>query len=337
MRLLVITNNPNRASFRQRIGAYLGAFAAAGIATEVALLPRGVLTRRRLFRQAADFHGVLLHKKKLNQHDAGYLRRHSRKIIYSFDDAIMYSCVRPGRYSRAHAIPFRRTVKLADLVIAGSRYLAEQARPFNPRVCVLPLGLNLEDYGLPSPPARDGITRLVWIGSDTTLGYLNLIRRALERIVADHDRVLVRLIGDAFPNWPEIPTEEIRWSSQARRSGLATGDIGLAPLPDDPFTRGKCSFKVLEYSASSLPVVASPVGTNSDYVVEGKTGFLASTPDEWVDRLGRLIENPSLRMQMGCEGRGVAAGHDVKVVGACLVQLIRRCLEGNDGQTGAPC
>ncbi|HNZ04608.1 MAG TPA: glycosyltransferase family 4 protein [Myxococcota bacterium] len=330
MRLLVITHNSNRASFRQRIGAYLDTFAQQGIATEVALLPEGLLARRRLFRQARDFDGVLLHKKKLNRHDAWCLRRNSRKVIYNFDDAIMYSSARPGVYSRAHAIPFRRTVQLADLVIAGSAYLADEARPFNRNVCVLPLGLNLQDYGLEPLPPADGVTRLVWIGSDTTLKYLDRIRPALERVVAAHKNVMVRLIGDTFPTWPGIPTEQIKWSAQARRVGLATSDIGLAPLPDDAFTRGKCSFKVLEYSASSLPVVASPVGTNADYVRPAVTGFLAVTEDDWAEHLGRLIMDPSLRKRMGAQGRTHAAQYDVSVIGDRFSDLVRRCLEGKD-------
>jgi len=328
MRVLIITNNPNRASFRQRIGAYLDTFAAEGILAEVALLPKGFLARRRLFRQAADFDGVFLHKKKLNWHDAWQLRRYSKKIIYNFDDAIMYSDVRPGRYSRAHAVPFRRTVQLADMVITGSAYLAERARPFNTNVHVLPLGLNVQDYGLDPLPPSDSTTRLVWIGSATTLDYLERIRPVLERVVAAHDKVVIRIVGDVFPSWKNIVTEEIQWSPEARRVKLATSDIGLAPLPDDPFTQGKCSFKVLEYSASGLPVVASPVGTNTDYVLEGATGFLVRTEDEWVDRLTRLIHDPALRAQMGRRGRSHAAEHDVSVIGNRFVNLVRGSLEG---------
>jgi glycosyltransferase involved in cell wall biosynthesis len=328
MRVLIITNNPNRASFRQRIGVYLDTFAAQSIAAEVALLPKGFLARRRLFRRAAEFDGVFLHKKKLNRCDAWGLRHHSRKIIYNFDDAIMYSDARPGRYSRAHAVPFRRTAQLADMVITGSAYLAEQARPFNTNIHVLPLGLNMQDYGLQALPPVDGRTRLVWIGSQTTLDYLDRIRPVLSRVTAAHDNVVVRIVGDTFPAWQDIPTEEIKWSPEARRVKLATSDIGLAPLPDDPFTQGKCSFKVLEYAASGLPVVASPVGTNTDYVLEGVTGFLAVTEDEWVARLNRLIDDPALRAQMGRRGRRHAAEHDVSVIGKRFVDLVRRCLEG---------
>lgn len=327
MRLLIITNNPERASFRQRVGAYLDILAGRGIETEVAVLPKGFLARGELFRRAERFDGVFLHKKKLNRWDALRLRRHSKRIIYSFDDAIMYSDRRPESYSRAHFVPFRRTVRLADMVIAGSAYLADRARPYNANVHALPLGLNVRDYGLDPLPAPDGKIRLVWIGSEATLAYLEAIKPALEQIIARYENALLRVVSDAFPAWRGFPMEPVVWSSQSRRTALATSDIGLAPLPDNPFTRGKCSFKVLEYSASGLPVVASPVGTNAEYVRNGITGFLVGSTNDWVDKIGQLIDNPSLRQSMGRAGIERAREFDVGVVGEELCRLISTCLQ----------
>jgi len=327
MKLLILTNNPERASFRQRIGVYLDILAAHGIDSEVAVLPKGVFARRRLFRRAGDFDGVFLHKKTLTAHNMRCLRRHSRRLIYNFDDAVMYSDKRPGVHSRTHASRFRRPVQQADLVIVGRGYLAGLARPFNANVRVLPLGLDLRDYGVDSLPTPDGKVRLVWIGSESTLGYLETIRPAIERIVARCDNVVVRIIGDAFPDWPGLPVEQVPWSPQSRRTMLATSDIGLAPLPDNPFTRGKCSFKVLEYSASGLPVVASPIGTNAEYVEDGVTGFLATTTDDWVDKIVQLVENPERRRSMGRAGAERARGFDVNVVGEELCSLIATCLQ----------
>jgi len=329
MRLLILTNNPERASFRQRVGVYLDLFAHHGIEHEVAVLPKGFFARRRLFRRGGDFDGVFLHKKTLTSLDIGCLRRHSRKLIYNFDDAVMYSDKRPGVHSRTHASRFRRTVQQADLVIVGSRYLGDLARPFNANVRVLPLGLDLRDYGVDSLPAPDGKLRLVWIGSESTVAYLETLWPALDRIMARFGHVVLRVIGDAFPAWPDLPMEQVPWSPQSRRTMLATSDIGLAPLPDNPFTRGKCSFKVLEYSASGLPVVASPVGTNAEYVRDGVTGFLATTMDDWVDKITQLTENPERRRSMGRAGAELARRFDVRVIGEELCSLISTCLQEN--------
>ena len=143
MNLLVLTNNPERASFRQRIGVYLDILRDNGIECEVAKLPSGALERRKIFKRAPDFYGVFLHKKKLNFVDAFWLYRYSRKIIYNFDDAIMYSDKNPEHYSRSHIIPFRRSVKLADMVIAGNSYLAEHAQKFNSNVKISSIGQKL--------------------------------------------------------------------------------------------------------------------------------------------------------------------------------------------------
>ena len=328
MKLFIVTNNPDRASFKQRIGIYLDTLRAGGIDCEVAKMPAGSLSRRRLFKRAADFDGVFLHKKGLNPFDAWWLRKYSKKIIYNFDDAVMYSDKDPERQSRSHFVPFRRSVTLADMVICGSSYLAEHAQPFNSNVKILPLGLKVSDYESDSPAKVDGKVRLVWVGSESTLSYLQEIKPAIERIAARIDNVVLRIICDDFPEFENISVEKRPWSRDTLGTDLATSDIGLAPLPDNPFTRGKCSFKVLEYSAASLAVVASPVGTNSDHVRDNVTGFLANRAEEWVVRITQLIENPRLREGMGKQGRVFARKFDVSIIGDRLAELITNCLRG---------
>ena len=329
MNLLILTNNPNRASFRQRIGAYCDILHRNGIQCEVAKLPSGFLARRKLFKRASDFDGVFLHKKKLNVLDAFWLRRYSRKLIYNFDDAIMYSDKTPQCDSRSHFQPWRRSVKLADMVIAGSSYLAEHARKFNPNVEVLPIGLKVSDYKVDNPARVDDKIRLVWIGSKSTLGYLEEIRPVLEEIGARFNNVVLRMVCDDFLELNNMPVEKRKWSVDTRGIDLATSDVGLAPLPDNRFTRGKCSFKVLEYSAAGLPVVATSVGTNSEYLQDNITGFLAYDADEWIDKLCRLIDDPILRQKMGKAGIELARQYDVGVVGKKLAALIAGCLAHN--------
>jgi len=327
MNLLIVTNNPNRASFRQRIGVYLDIFRVNGLKCEVAKLPTGFLARRNLFKHAADFDGVFLHKKKLNFFDAIWIRRYSKKIIYNYDDAIMYSDKNPDRNSPSHFIPFRRSVRLADTVITGNSYLAEHARKFNTNVTVLPIGLRVNDYKLDCPAKDDNKIRLVWIGSKSTLEYLAELKPVLEEIGSRFDNVVLKIICDEFFDLQNTPVEKHLWSMETRAIDLGASDIGLAPLPDNRFTRGKCSFKVLEYSSAGLPVVASPIGTNAEYVKDGATGFLVTDTRQWIDRITELVEKPNLRRRMGQEGRAHAENFDVSVIGKHLVKLIKSCLE----------
>jgi len=322
MKLLILTNNPNRASYRQRIGIYLQTLAASGIECTTAVLPRGSLARYQLFRKARDFDGVFLHKKGLNLIDAYALRRNCRRLIYNYDDAVMCSDKRPDRVSLSHLLPFRRTARLADLIIVGSPYLAEQSRQLNANVKVLPIGLDTDDYLVKKAGNSDGKIRLVWIGSESTLDYLAELRPVLEKIGRSFDNVILRIIGDTFFDLENMPVEKHLWRKDTRAQNLATSDIGLGPLPSNPFTEGKCSFKILEYSCSGLPVVASPVGTNPVFVKEGMTGFLVNNHEQWFDRLAQLIADPQLRTRMGQAGVERAKEFDVRIIGRKFAGLL---------------
>lgn len=330
MKLLIITNNPHRASFRQRIGIYLDIFRENGINCEVAKLPAGPLARRNLFKRAEEFDGVFLHKKRTNSFDAFWLRRYARKVIYDFDDAVMYSDKHPDRPSRKRQKSFQRTVKLADMVIAGNSYLAEHARKFDRNVSVLPTGLDTHAYKTKAEPTNDAKLRLVWIGSKSTLGHLAELKPALEEIGSRFDNVVLRIICDDFFDLNNIELEKCLWSPEKEVFDLATSDIGLAPLTDNRFTRGKCGFKILQYAAAKVPVVASPVGVNAEYVCDGVTGFHAVNISQWVDKISELIENAELRKRMGREGRAKVKNFDIDVLGRRLLDLIVRALQNDE-------
>ena len=322
MKLLVISNNPDRASFRQRIAVHIDTLRANGIDCEVAKLPSGFLARRKLFMRAADFDAVFLHKRRLNLIEAPVFRRHAAKIIYDFDDAVMYKPRAPQSYSFSNSVRFRLTVKLADLVIAGNPYLAELARRLSTTVEVLPTGLDTKAYKLPYKPDSDGKIRLVWIGSQSTLKYLAEIKPALEEIGSHFDNAILRIICDDFFDLQSLPVEKRLWSEQTQGTDLATSDIGLAPLPDNRFTRGKCGFKILQYASAGLPVIASPVGVNTEYVKDNIVGLLATDKSQWIDSISTLIEKPDLRRTMGSAAMAMVKDFDVAVIGKSLCDLI---------------
>lgn len=298
-----------------------------GIEVTVKILPKGLLARQQLFMQAGQFDGVLVHKKGLNIFDAHLLRKNAKRIIYNYDDAVMYSDRQPEKDSRSHFIPWRRMVRLADAVLVGSEYLAELGRKYNRHVYVLPLGLKVSEYACKAAKPDDGLVRLVWIGSAGTLEYLKALTPALEAIGAKRKYVVLRQICETFISMENMPVEKIKWERENRGDYLGTADIGLAPLPQNRFTMGKCSFKVLEYGAAGLPVVASPVGTNSEHVEDGVTGFLADSQKQWEEYLIRLIEDAGLRQKMGQAGRLRAAEYDVNDVAPRFISLIKKAVE----------
>jgi glycosyltransferase involved in cell wall biosynthesis len=326
-RILVLSNNPDRASFRQRIGVYLPCLETDGIASTVVKFPDSYLARWKMFRQAGRFDAVLLHKKTLNFWDAHFLRKYARKIIYDFDDAIMLSPRKPDCRHSSHKRLFGRTAKLADCVIAGNPYLADHARPFCWNVHILPTGLDTKKYDIASKPVSDGKIRLVWIGSKATLGYLKELTPALERIGKECPTVVLRIICDTFFDLKQMPVEQKRWSLDTEAMDLAACAIGLCPLPDDHYTRGKCGFKILQCFAAGLPAIASPVGFNKELVIPDKTGFLASSEEQWVKTLKRLIENESLRQTMGQQAKQFVRNYDTAAIGEQFCAFIKQALQ----------
>jgi len=327
MKLLVLTNNPSRPSFRQRIGIYVDTLRSAGINCEVAKLSASRIKRLKLFRQAANFDAVFLHKKCLNFLDALCLRKYSKKIIYDFDDAIMYSPTNPTSDKTSHFRLFRRTAKLADMVIAGNSYLAGHAKRFNSNVHILPTGLNTNEYSIKNQPNTNSKVHLVWIGSKSTLKYLMEIKAALEEIGARFPNVVLRIICDDFFDLENMAVQKCIWSLENQAQELITADIGLAPLPNNRFTRGKCGFKILQYQAAYLPVVTSPVGVNAEFITDGMTGYLASDNNQWVDKISELIENVELRKQMANAGRRHVEKFDSRVTSTKLCEILTEFIE----------
>jgi glycosyltransferase involved in cell wall biosynthesis len=145
---------------------------------------------------------------------------------------------------------------------------------------------------------------------------------ALEQIGKQYPNVVLRIICDTFLDMSKMPVEKCVWSLATEAKDMAACDIGLCPLPDDNFTRGKCGFKILQYFAAGLPAVASPVGVNIDFIPPGKTGFTAQTEQEWVDTLKKLIENSVLRQTMGQAAKDFSRQFDHEQIAPQFCKLV---------------
>ena len=304
-RLLVLTRDRAGASFRHRIEPYLEPLAGQGIASEVMELARSPLVRRGQWRQAREFGGILMHRKTLTAWDAWALESIGvRRLIYDFDDTILYQASAPAEPHPARLRRFQRTMARADLVVAGSPILAEWAqREGARRVAVVPTGLDVRRFRPKTNYETAGPLRLVWIGSASTLKQLEPLRSMLEAIGRAFPQAVLRIIADAPLTVQGLRVENFPWSLQTEARLLAESDIGISPLPDTPYTRGKCGFKVLQYMAAGLPTVVSPVGVNAEYVERCVTGFHARTSQDWVAAIQRLAGDAALRERLGRAGR----------------------------------
>ena len=221
----------------------------------------------------------------------------------------------------------RRLAELSTRVIAGNAYLADWYRRWNRDVVILPTAVDSERYR-PAAATADRETLVIgWIGTSANHAYLAGIEPALVRVVAAHDRVRVRIVSDRPP--PFAVLDPARWSfspwSEEREvADIQSMDIGIMPLVDSEWARGKCSFKMLQYMSCGLPVVVSPVGMNAEVLREGAIGHAARNESEWTDALSGLLGSARSRAAMGAAGRAlVERRYATRVLAAELARHLR--------------
>ena len=221
------------------------------------------------------------------------------KIIFDFDDTIFI--LEPKRV--------RSMINDSDIVIIGNNYLADYAKKYNKNVFVIPTSIDLDrieklkkNYSI-----KDKKVIIGWIGSESTLKYLKEVKKLLEKLSKKYSLELW-IIGpenslDGLRFFKNINIKVIPWKLETEWKELSKIDIGIMPLLDDPWTRGKCGLKALQYMALGIPAIASNVGANKEIIQNGKNGFLASNEKEWIYYLEKLIKNPKLREKLGKAGR----------------------------------
>lgn len=225
-------------------------------------------------------------------------------VVVDYDDATFHTYdLHPSRAVRAlwgHKID--RLMRRADLVVAGNPYIASRAAASGARrVDILPSVVDLKRYG-PVAPEPAGPFTVGWIGSPGSEAVLEPFRDMAVKLASAPDTRVV-LVGASERALPGVRHETWPWSEDTEVRDMQRFHVGIMPLSDTPWERGKCAFKLIQYMAAGRPVVASPVGANAEVVADGVSGFLASGPDEWAEHLGRLRSDPALRARMGEEGR----------------------------------
>ena len=307
-KILLLGYQVNQPSFRYRMQSLVGAFEAAGLSAIIETFPSGryglrTWERRELLRQCAV---AVLHQIKLSAAEAALFAALSPRRIFDFDDAIYVRKPRhlgePAQDSWWRRSKFAATCRSVDVVAAGNDVLAGAAAPHAERIEILPTALDATRYRATTATQEDPPT-IAWVGSPENLVYLEILHPALARLTQRHPRLRLRVICSKFPAWHDVHIEPVPWSPASEVDALAGSHVGVMPLSDDAWARGKCAFKLLQYMAASLACVASPVGANAEAVLEGVTGFHARNSAEWETALERLIESAELRARMGAAGR----------------------------------
>lgn len=250
--------------------------------------------------------------------------------ILDYDDAIFHNYDKNKNFLIRKIFGRRLDCLMneAALVIGGNGYLAKRALDAGSAlVKIIPTVIDLDRYPIRVNLEKSDFPRIVWIGSPSTVNYLDLLREPL-RLLALQNSFVLRVIGAHGISIPGVEVECIDWTEDSEVDLISSCSVGIMPLVDSPWERGKCGYKLIQYMACNLPVVASAVGANVDIVEDGVSGFLVRRPDEWISVLNKLLHSSELRAMMGNAGRvRVEEKYCLQKTGPQLVDLIRLVAE----------
>lgn len=286
-------------------------YSPGNYAKKLGLFLKGIFRRIKDVWKARDFDVVFIYREAFMTGTIIFeklLKWRGAKLIFDFDDAIWNHDVSEGnkalgRLKRPEKV--NEIMALSDLVFAGNSYLANHALQFNRRVVIFPSTINLDYYRVkPKAEQHTGKVIIGWSGSLTTIEHFKIIIPVLEKIKQRFgDKVEFRVFGVPTYSYESLDIKGIRWTPENEVSEISAFDIGIMPLPDNEWTRGKCGMKGLQYMALEVATVMQGVGANKDIVQDGQNGFLANNEEEWFNRLSQLIQSAELRQQLGKAGR----------------------------------
>jgi glycosyltransferase involved in cell wall biosynthesis len=303
-----------------------------GFAGKAADVLRGFGRRVTDLRDAKRFDAAFLFREAFPMGPALIERALARiglPYIYDFDDAIyLPNSSDANRFFTPLKFPqkVRSLARHAALVTAGNEHLAAWARQYQPNVRVLPTTIDTDLY-VPAPrPDDGGPLRIGWSGSITTIKHLETLEGVLRDVQAERG-VRLRVIGDESYRLAGADVEVLKWSEATELDDLRAIDIGVMPLPDDQWSRGKCGLKALQYMALGIPTVMSAVGVNVQ-IAEGGAALLASTPEEWRAALHSLLDDPARRQGLAERGRQrVIDRYSVEAVAPQYVDAVRSVID----------
>jgi glycosyltransferase involved in cell wall biosynthesis len=299
-RILFVSKSLDAPSTRYRGRAYEARLREAGWQVDRVEVSGSLADRLQMLRCARRADVVVVLRRRFDLLTRRLLCGASRRLVYDIDDAVFVRS--DGTPSRKRQRGFAAMCRCADVVWAGNGHLADEASRYASHVLTLPTVIDPQKYHV-DPPKPDDTLDLVWIGSRSTRRYIESMLPTLEKAAQKIPRLRLKLVSDFTLDSDVLSIQPVAWSSEGEAMALATAHIGIAPLDDNPWTRGKCGLKLLQYMAAGLPVISDRVGANSEIVLHDQTGLLVDDPDQWIDAIERLATNPALRQQMGAAGR----------------------------------
>lgn len=299
-KILFISKGENTSSTRYRALQYFPKFKMHGWQPEHSTISGGISPTLKTFNAALSADVVVLLRKTFPLPIFWILRKLSKKLIFDFDDAIFTNT--DGSHSKTRMHRFTETVSKCDYIFAGNQYLADEAKKYNNAVVIIPTSVDVAKYNIQSNNDSESF-ELVWIGSSSTKKYITEIIPAIENAAKSVPNLALKIIADFELTSPTLKIKNIAWTETLEAIELSKSHVGLAPMPNNNWTKGKCALKVLQYLATGLPVISSPSGVNAYVVKNGVNGYLAPNKKDWSEYIIKMYKEKEHLNHMGALGK----------------------------------
>jgi glycosyltransferase involved in cell wall biosynthesis len=311
-KILFLSKGEKASSTRYRALQYFPLYENSGFHAKHITISGGITPFLVALYHASKSDVVILIRKTFPSPFFWLLRQFSKKLIFDFDDAIF--CNTDGTYSKTRMSRFKGTVEKCDHVFAGNEYLADTAKEFQPYTSTIPTSLDTKKYNQIDVKKSNNFV-LVWIGSRSTKKYITGIIPAIEMAAKTIPNLQLKIIADFELHSESFSIINTPWAEKSEAIEINSSDVGLAPLPSDSWTKGKCALKVLQYMAASIPVISSPTSVNGYVIEHSKSGYLAQDEAEWVKYITIAYQEKSRLKEMGLFGQNrVSKEFDINII-----------------------
>ena len=295
-----------------------------GIDAEVSSYPKSMGEKIKLFFSLKNFDVVFLQKKLVTSFDLYFIRKFSKKLIFDFDDAIFINDDRANNFeNKRKENRFKKIIEKSDVIIAGNPYLSDRAKAFNKNVFILPSAVFTDEIPVKIKSRNTNEPLILgWVGGGSNLHHLNLVIPALKQI-SDKIPFILRVISNEKFQSDGLKIENIKWDLKTQDYEISLFDVGLMPIPKNPWTEGKCSYKALQYMAAGVVPVATRFGFNCHVIDDKKDGFLFDSEEEFIKIIEFIYDNPDIAYEMGKKAREkVIKNYSVNIISKKLAEII---------------
>jgi len=328
-KIIFLVKSAKTPSSRIRVAELLQFFPDKGINADIEVIPDSYRERHLLFNKCAQYDLVFLQKRLLGWFEFCELRKKSAALAFDFDDAVYLKNKSPSHNfesyrSNTRHRRFKRIVKASDLVIAANSELADFAIQYVPprRVHIIPSGISLSRVKEHDFSKTNKVPVIGWVGTAVTQCYLTDLAPELLKLKEKRDFTL-RVISNVNFQYDGLKIENIRWKKETEYDEIRNFDVGIMPLTQDPFSKGKASYKLLQYLAAGVPAVASSVGMNKIVCSNNTNALGAENYVEFVKNIDLILSSPEIRESLSKNGRAlIESKYSIEIAGKLLASVI---------------